>query len=105
MRASLAAHETVITPEGVWLSKQWLRVNKAADGEGGMLARQQELELLEEQVEELDIQVEEWEVDLDAAQLNLRSLEQQRDNAQREQQQLSQKKSEEHTSELQSRPQ
>lgn len=91
MRASLAAHETVITPEGVWLSKQWLRVNKAADGEGGMLARQQELELLEEQVEELDIQVEEWEVDLDAAQLNLRSLEQQRDNAQREQQQLSQK--------------
>lgn len=91
MRSQLQPHETVITPEGVWLGKQWLRVNKAADGEGGMLARQQELELLEEQVEELDMQVEEWEVDLDAAQLNLRSLEQQRDNAQREQQQLSQK--------------
>lgn len=91
MRSQLQAHESVITPEGIWLGKQWLRVNKAADGEGGMLARQQELELLEEQVEELDIQVEEWEVDLDAAQLNLRSLEQQRDNAQGEQQQLSQK--------------
>ena len=91
MRSQLQPHESVITPEGVWLGKQWLRVNKAADGEGGMLARQQELELLEEQVEELDMQVEEWEVDLDAAQLNLRSLEQQRDNAQREQQQLSQK--------------
>lgn len=91
MRSQLQPHESVITPEGVWLGKQWLRVNKAADGEGGMLVRQQELELLEEQVEELDMQVEEWEVDLDAAQLNLRSLEQQRDNAQREQQQLSQK--------------
>ncbi|WP_420590448.1 chromosome segregation protein SMC [Bacterioplanoides sp.] len=90
MRSQLNADESVITPEGIWLGKQWLRVAKTADGEGGVLARQQELETLEEQIEELDIQVEEWEVDLEADQLKLRSAEQQREVAQRELQQASQ---------------
>ena len=91
MRVSLNAEESVITPDGIWLGRSWLRVVKAADGEGGVLARQQELEVLDDQIEELDIQVEEWDADLDAAQLRLRSLEQQRDTAQREQQQVAQK--------------
>lgn len=90
MRSQLSGDESVITPEGIWLGKQWLRVAKTADGEGGVLARQQELETLEEQIEELDIQVEEWEVDLEADQLKLRSTEQQREVAQRELQQASQ---------------
>ncbi|QQD21850.1 chromosome segregation protein SMC [Oceanospirillaceae bacterium ASx5O] len=91
MRVSLNAEESVITPDGIWLGRSWLRVAKAADGEGGVLARQQELEVLDDQIEELDIQVEEWDADLDAAQLRQRSLEQQRDTAQREQQQVAQK--------------
>lgn len=90
MRPQLGADESVVTPEGIWLGKHWLRVAKTADGEGGVLARQQELETLEEQIEELDIQVEEWEVDLEADQLKLRSSEQQREVAQRELQQASQ---------------
>ncbi len=91
MRSTLSAQESVITPDGIWLGRSWLRVARAADGEGGVLARQQELEVLDDQIEELDIQVEEWDADLDAAQLRLRSLEQQRDTAQREQQQVAQK--------------
>ena len=90
MRAQLSVDESVITPDGIWLGRQWLRVAKTADGEGGVLARQQELETLEEQIEELDIQVEEWEADLEADQLKLRSAEQQREVAQRELQQASQ---------------
>ena len=91
MRSTISAQESVITPDGIWLGRSWLRVARAADGEGGVLARQQELEVLDDQIEELDIQVEEWDADLDAAQLRLRSLEQQRDSAQREQQQVAQK--------------
>ena len=91
LRSSLADGESVITPDGIWLGASWLRVARAADGEGGVLARQQELDVLEEQIEELDIQVEEWDADLEAGQLKLRSMEQQRETAQREQQQVSQK--------------
>lgn len=91
MRHSLTANESVITRDGIWIGRQWLRVARAAEGEGGLLARQQELEVLDDQIEELDIQVEEWEADLEADQLKLRSLEQQRDTAQREQQQVSQR--------------
>jgi len=91
VRNSLNDDESVITADGIWLGKNWLRVAREADGEGGLLARQQELETLEEQIEDLDIQVEEWDADLEANQLKLRSLEQQRETAQREQQQVSQK--------------
>jgi chromosome segregation protein len=83
-RAELSAGESIITPEGMWLGKSWLRVAKDGEGNGGILARQQELEALEERFEDLDIGVEEWEVDLDAEQLKLRNLEQQREVQQKE---------------------
>lgn len=91
MRPHLQAHESVVTKDGIWLGPQWLRVSKSAEGEGGILARAQELELLAGQIDDLDIDIEEWEADFDALKLRLDSLEQQRDNAQREQQQVSQK--------------
>lgn len=90
-RVQLQAHESIITQDGVWLGKHWLRVSKAANGEGGILARAQELEVLDAQIDDLDIDIEEWEVDFDALKLRLDSLEQQRDNDQREQQQLTHK--------------
>lgn len=91
LQPDLQPHESIITADGIWLGHNWLRMSKQADGEGGVLARQQELETLEEQLEELDIQVDEWQADLDAGQLKLRSLEQQRESAQQELNQSSQK--------------
>jgi chromosome segregation protein len=83
-RQQLAEDESIITAEGMWLGKSWLRVAKDGEGNGGILARQQELEELEIRFEDLDISVEEWEVDLDAEQLKLRNLEQQREVQQKE---------------------
>lgn len=83
-RQELSAGESIITPEGLWLGQSWLRVAKDGEGNGGILARQQELEELEIRFEDLDISVEEWEVDLDAEQLKLRNLEQQREVQQKE---------------------
>ena len=83
-RSQLADHQSIITPEGLWIGKSWLRVAKDGEGNGGVLARQQELEELELRFEDLDINVEEWEVDLDSEQLKLRNLEQQREVQQKE---------------------
>ncbi len=91
MRGSLAPHESVITRDGIWIGPDWLRVARDADNEGGILARQQELEMLDAESDELDITVEERQADLDTLLLRLQSLEQQRDVAQREWHTVSQK--------------
>lgn len=91
MRESLSANESVITPDGIWLGANWLRVARDEDNQGGILARQQELEILEGEADELDMSVEEWEADLESSLLRQNSLEQQRETAQREWQDISRK--------------
>ncbi|WP_422413039.1 MULTISPECIES: chromosome segregation protein SMC [unclassified Endozoicomonas] len=61
-RASLQAHESIVTREGIWLSRNWLRVCRETDNHSGVLARQQELEELGSRMgslEALSLQVEE----------------------------------------------
>ncbi|WP_370314987.1 chromosome segregation protein SMC [Thalassolituus sp.] len=89
LRGSLAPHESVITPDGIWIGPHGLRVARDQDNEGGVLARQQELELLDAEADDLDMSVEEWEADLDSALMRQRSLEQQREQAQQEWQAVS----------------
>ena len=87
LRETLLDDESVITPEGIWLGKNWLTLSKAAEGEGGVLARAQELETLAEQIDDLELDIEERQVDFESHKLRLSSLEQQRDNSQHEQHQ------------------
>ena len=47
MRATLADYQSVITPEGIWLSNNWLHIVKADDLTSGVLARQKEIEHLQ----------------------------------------------------------
>ncbi|WP_221799568.1 chromosome segregation protein SMC [Oceanobacter mangrovi] len=89
-RSQLARGEFWITPDGSRIGRQWVRVARAAEEQGSLLARQQELELLHDQWDQLDMDVEEWEAELESAQLRLHSQEQQREAAQREWQQASQ---------------
>lgn len=83
-RLQLSDSESIITPDGLWLGKNWFRVAKDGEGNGGILARQQELEILENRFEDIDISVEEWEADLNYEQLQLRNLEQQKEVQQKE---------------------
>ncbi len=46
VRGHLAPGESVITRDGIWLGKEWLRVARDKDASAGVLARQQELEQL-----------------------------------------------------------
>lgn len=48
----LAAHESVVTRDGIWLSHTWLKVQHAVDEHTGVLARQQEIADLQQNIEQ-----------------------------------------------------
>jgi chromosome segregation protein len=84
MRQQLSANESVITPEGIWVGSNWLRVKREADSEASVLARQKELESVTESIGELEQQVEQLAEQLQTARDNLKSHEQQREQVRRE---------------------
>ncbi len=53
MRNNLAAHESVITREGVWLGRNWVSVSREKSERAGMLVREREIESLQAQQPEL----------------------------------------------------
>ncbi|WHI47854.1 chromosome segregation protein SMC [Microbulbifer sp. VAAF005] len=57
-RASLQAHESIVTRDGLWLGPNWLRVNRASDAEAGVLARKQDLETLGQELALCEEQIE-----------------------------------------------
>ncbi len=58
MRSALHANESVVTKEGVWLSKHWLRVNKQVKQETSVIQREQELKRVNAEIIALNEQVE-----------------------------------------------
>ncbi len=50
VRMTLQPSESVITPDGIWLGRNWLRVSKDQDETAGVIKRQAELEQLEVQI-------------------------------------------------------
>ncbi len=83
-RPALAAHESVITPDGLWLGPNWLRVTRLAGEQGGVIQRQQELEALIEAVGRQQQREEELDRAMQACQESLLQLEEQRQAVQRE---------------------
>ncbi len=57
-RAALAAGQSLITPEGIWIGSNWLRLPGEGDAAAGVLAREQELEQLAARIEERSARVE-----------------------------------------------
>ena len=49
MRAGLASHESIITRDGVWIGKSWLRVARDTDEKAGVLEREREISALSTQ--------------------------------------------------------
>ena len=79
MRSKLAAGESVITPEGVWLGANWLRVVKDRDASAGVLKRKQELEMLAGDIEQHNEKVATLTAQKQQQDDQLRASEQQRD--------------------------
>ncbi|HSC74789.1 MAG TPA: chromosome segregation protein SMC, partial [Pseudomonadales bacterium] len=94
MRTQLAAGESVITREGIWLGANWLRVARDADVNSGVLARKQELEQLEQQLEETENRVADLDNKLQSSRAQLAESEAVQETARRELADLTRKHSE-----------
>lgn len=84
IRGSLAANESVVTCQGVWLGKSWIRVRKAADEKAGLLERKGEISKLEEQISIQQSRVDEMLETQTEARQTLRDLESRREDVQRQ---------------------
>ncbi|MDX1492357.1 MAG: chromosome segregation protein SMC [Pseudohongiellaceae bacterium] len=84
LRSELKAGESVVTKQGVWLGKAWIRVRKAADEKAGLLERKGEISRLEEQIAMQTSRVEELVDEQAAGREALRDLETKREEVQRE---------------------
>lgn len=99
LRPQLASGESVITPEGIWIGANWLRVKRDADAQSGVLARQEELEQLTVLLEETEARAEILGDELQAHRESLKAMEQQREQYRRETDQAKQQLNE-HRSQL-----
>ncbi|NOX76643.1 MAG: chromosome segregation protein SMC [Gammaproteobacteria bacterium] len=84
LRPRLAAAESVITRDGLWMGVNWLRVTRDADEKAGVLQREQELKQLAARIEELSARVNEAEEQLSLGREQIKQLEAERETVQRE---------------------
>ena len=81
-RATLAAGESVITRDGVWLGQDWLRVSRDQDAHAGVIEREVELTAAREQVIAAQTELATLEQALTAARDQVGELERARENTQ-----------------------
>ncbi|HET7650077.1 MAG TPA: chromosome segregation protein SMC, partial [Gammaproteobacteria bacterium] len=59
MRSSLSETASVITPDGIWMGRNWARVIREQDERAGVIAREQELKQIRGAIGDIDRQVAE----------------------------------------------
>ena len=82
LRGHLQARESVVTPEGVWMGRGWLRLARDADEKAGVLERENEIKELNEQLNEQSELSEALEAGLEEARADLRDAEHSREELQ-----------------------
>ena len=88
-RAGLAPGESLVTPEGIWLSRRWLRIRGEEDAQSGVLAREREIESLRERLAASDERIEVVQRSLEEAQERLLDAEEERDDLRRQREDVS----------------
>ena len=94
VRGNLAPGESVITTDGIWLGREWLRVAKDSDASAGVLARQQELEQLVTDLDALAEKEEQLSFALQDGRESVERLEGEREESQRKMAALASRQSE-----------
>ncbi len=85
-RAALADGESLISRDGYWVGRYFLRVRRAAEAESGLLARGQELERLQDERDEREADLELQDERLDQFRDTQRQQEDNREQQRRRQQ-------------------
>ncbi len=84
IRESLADGASVVTPDGVWLGKDWLRVSRDKDGKAGVLAREHDMRRLKSDIREMQARYESAKKLLADGRIRLTQLEERRETMQRD---------------------
>ena len=84
VRERLNTDESVITAQGVWLGKNWLRVARDKDGKAGVLAREHEMRRLKSDMREMQARFESARKLLLDGRIRLTQLEERRETLQRD---------------------
>ena len=84
LRASLTAGESIVTRQGVWLGKSWIRVRKATDENAGLLERKGEITRLEENLGLQQSRVDDLIEKQTLSRQALRDIESRREDVQRQ---------------------
>jgi chromosome segregation protein len=82
MLSELADGESVVTPDGIWLSAHWARVARPSEDEGGIIVREKALREVEASANELGAAVHGMSEDYEALRVQLTEEETARDDAQ-----------------------
>ncbi|MCW9031946.1 MAG: chromosome segregation protein SMC, partial [Gammaproteobacteria bacterium] len=82
MRGNLSDSESVVTREGIWLGKNWLRVARDKDEKAGILQREQTLKTLAAETNELQSVVLQTQQQLETEREQLATAEMDRDGSQ-----------------------
>ncbi|MGH8397770.1 MAG: chromosome segregation protein SMC [Gammaproteobacteria bacterium] len=82
MRSKLAAGESVITRDGVWLGRHWLRVIRDQDERAGVIAREQERKQHKAELTGAERKLSEQSARQEAVRLELKNLELRREELQ-----------------------
>jgi len=78
LQSKLSPVESVVTPEGIWLGTNWLRVARDKDATAGFLQRKQELEKIAQQLSETNKKIDTLETTRAKNEATLKQLEQDR---------------------------
>jgi chromosome segregation protein len=81
-RSRLAAGESVVTRDGIWLGSDWLRISRAAEAHTGVIEREESLREIRGQLSGLADEVKEQEHRLELTRERVRDLEDRRDHFQ-----------------------
>jgi len=84
IREQLADDESVITSDGIWLGKNWLRVSRDKDARSGVLAREHEIRRLKAERRELQARFDSAIRLLKDGRVRLMQLEERRESLQRD---------------------
>jgi chromosome segregation protein len=83
LRNSLPEGGSVITRDGLWLGRHWLRMSKTQDLNNSIIKREKELNTLSQQLKEYEADKERLETELDTEKTALHEFETNRDGLQR----------------------
>jgi chromosome segregation protein len=84
IRETLADGASVVTADGVWLGKNWLRVSRDKEGKAGILAREHEMRRLKSDIREMQVRHDSAKKLLHDGRVRLTQLEERRETMQRD---------------------